>query len=238
MTVHVETLDEHVIEGKRLGRHVEHDPRSRDYAYEADVATTDYKTVHHRRYGSVLNQGQLGSCTGNACAGLINTAPEHTTPTLQATLHESDAVDLYELATHLDGIEGSYPPDDTGSSGLAVAKAALQKGYITSYKHAFTMSGALAALQKMPIITGVVWYEGFDNPDPNTGLVEIAGQIRGGHEFEILGFQVEPNLDDCLLIAENSWGSEWGLTGRFKFTVATWRKLLADSGDATILIRS
>lgn len=233
MTLHCEHIEEVPVDGKPLGRHVEHDPKSKDYAIEEDTTIT-YKTVSHMRYGSVLNQGQLGSCTGNACAGVVNTAPVHDTS--KPILHEADALALYELATKLDSISGSYPPTDTGSSGLAAAKAAMEKGYITSYKHAFSIGAALTALQSRPIMVGVVWYEGFDSPN-ETGLVEIAGQIRGGHEFEILGFKLESDLNDSLVIAENSWGTSYGVNGRFNFTVATLQRLLEDSGDVTVLFR-
>jgi hypothetical protein len=152
-------------------------------------------------------------------------------------LKEADAVDLYELATHLDSYQGSYPPHDTGSSGLAVAKAAKQKGYITSYKHAFSIDAALAALQITPVITGVVWYEGFDNPD-DSGLVKISGHIRGGHEFEVKGYHAENSIMDSFVICENSWGLSYSNSGIFRFTVATWQKLLEQQGDATILLRA
>lgn len=236
-SIFVKKLDEQVKDSHRLGRHIEHDERSKEYAYASDVTTLAYVTVHHRKYGPVLDQGDLGSCTGNATAGAINTVPLHNKPTLESTLHEQDALELYELATKLDSFEGQYPPDDTGSSGLAAAKAAKQKGHITSYKHAFSLDAALAALQKRPIITGVNWYEGFDNPDSH-GTVKIDGEIRGGHEFVLIGFQLEATLMDSLILACNSWGPDWGLSGRFNFTVATWRQLLDDSGDATILLRS
>jgi hypothetical protein len=235
--VHVELLAELRIEGKPLGRHIEHDPRSRDYAYEPDLATTDFKTVLHHRYGGVFDQGEVGSCTGNACAGAINTVPLRDKAIEAHSLKEADAVDLYELATHLDNIPGFYPEEDTGSTGLAVAKAAKQKGYITSYKHAFSVDAALAALQKRPIIIGIAWYEGYDNPDP-TGLIKQAGQIRGGHEIELRGFQLASDLLDSLIIAENSWSSSWGLNGLFNFTVATFQQMMDQQGDATIMFRS
>lgn len=225
-------IDESVVEGKRLGRHVEHDPRSRDFGIT--VAGLELKTVHHRRYGPPFDQGQVGSCTGNATAGAINTNPVHLVH--RPLLHEADALAIYELATQLDSIPGSYPPDDTGSSGLAAAKAAQQKGLITSYRHAFGIDDALQALMAGPVITGVNWYEGFDNPNPN-GYVEIAGQVRGGHEFEVIGYQHGPTPDESLLIAENSWGTGWGMHGRFTFTVKTWAQLLAEQGDVTVLVR-
>lgn len=224
-------IEEHVVEGKRLGRHVEHDPRSRNFAYEK--TTPSFKTVMHRRYGSLFDQGQIGSCTGNAMAGAVNTSPVHKRGT--RTLGESNAVDLYELATVLDGIPGQYPPDDTGSSGLAVAKAAQQKGYISAYQHAFDITAALSALQESPIIVGVNWYEGLDNP-ASDGLVAIAGSVRGGHEFLIRGFHLRDNLLDSYVMADNSWGTSWGDKGHFHFTVSTLEQLLAEQGDATILV--
>lgn len=228
----VRHIPEHHVEGKRLGRHVEHDPRSRDYAFEFMAAPGTLRNVHHRRYGGVFDQGNLGSCTGNATAGAVNTAPIHHAH--KALLKEADAVAIYELATTLDNISGSYPPDDTGSSGLSAAKAAKQKGYIATYRHAFNMQQALAALQLGPVITGVDWYEGFDTPDPD-GIVRIAGQVRGGHEFEVVGFEVAAKLEDSLVICKNSWGESWGKKGGFAFTVATWQQLLDSQGDVTIL---
>lgn len=210
----------------RLGRHVEHDPASVAYGIEATGRALT--KVLWARGGRPFNQGQLGSCTGNATAGLLNTAPFR-----QARggklLTEKDAVAIYELATTLDAIAGQYPPTDTGSSGLGACKAAKKLGYISGYKHAFSIHAALEALMDGPVITGVNWYDGFDNPDAN-GLVEISGQVRGGHEFEVLGY--DPATD--LVTAENSWGRTWGVKGRFHFTSATWARLLAEQGDATV----
>lgn len=213
---------------RRLGRHVEHDERSR--AYPATDTAPPATAVLWVRHGKPFNQGQLGSCTGNATAGLLNTDPFRAARKGRL-LTEKDAVTIYELATTLDSIAGEYPPTDTGSSGLAVCKAAKQLGYISGYKHAFSLAAALAALKTGPVITGVPWYEGFDTPDAN-GVVEISGQVRGGHEFEILGY--DPATD--LVTAENSWGSSYGIVGRFFFTSKTWGELLARQGDVTVPI--
>lgn len=230
----LQRIEEQPVEGKPLGRHIEHDPRSRDHAFGVVLAPSSLRTVVHRRYGAVLDQGQLGSCTGNAMAGAINTSPLHTTR--EHLLREAEAVGLYELATQLDGFDGTYPPDDTGSSGLAVAKAAVQKGYIGSYQHAFTTEEALAALQIGPVLCGINWYEGFDHPSLD-GLVQIAGQVRGGHEIEALGFHLGRSIDESLIELENSWSSAWGRRGRFFFSVKTLRQLQAEQGDVTILVK-
>lgn len=225
-------IPEEKVEGKRLGRHIEHDPRSRKYAYQVAAEGT-LQAVEHKRHGTILDQGQIGSCTGNAVAGAHNTEPIFTTGDI--ALKEPGALELYEIATIIDGFPGAYPPKDTGSSGLAAAKAARQLGMISSFQHAFNLDAALAALQVGPVITGVNWYEGFDNPDGD-GFVSIQGQVRGGHELVARGYVVGPNLDMSLIKLDNSWGTGWGLNGHFYWTVATWRQLLAEGGDATILI--
>lgn len=237
--VYTERLEEHPVPGKPLGRHIEHDELSRGHAYAEEFSFNSLRDVMHKRHGGAFDQGNLGSCTGNATAGAINTDPLHET---QKQLKEADAVKIYSLATILDGFPGVYPPDDTGSSGMAAAKAAKQLGYISGYKHAFNISQALTALQVGPTITGINWYEGFDNPDPDTGLVEIAGQIRGGHEIEEVGFVVKHTLDESLIILENSWGVGWGVAiggvrGRFCMTVKTKKDLMAQQGDTTILVK-
>jgi hypothetical protein len=217
-----ESLDEHAVSGHRLGRHIEHDERSR--AFPAARAPK-VVSVAHTRHCPPFDQGQTGSCTGNAEAGVLMTDPLFVTG---RSLSESDAVVLYEKATHLDRIKGSYPPDDTGSSGLAVMKAAKDLGYITGYRHAFGLQHALEALVLAPVITGVSWYEGFDSPDAD-GTVTISGSIRGGHEFEVVGI----DSDARTVRACNSWGTDWGDRGYFQFSWDTWDQLLHERGDVT-----
>ena len=94
----------------RLGRHVEHDPQSRAFS----AGTAAIKTVTYQRHGSAFDQGDLGSCTGNAMAGVLMTDPFWVRG---RNLTEADAVALYKAATKLDDIPGKSPPDDTGSSG-------------------------------------------------------------------------------------------------------------------------
>lgn len=207
-----------------LGRHVEHDPRSWDYP---TAKASALRTVVHKRRCAPFDQGELGSCTGNAMAGLLMTDPfwrsgRHFT--------EKTAVKFYEYATRHDNIAGVYPPDDTGSSGLAVAKAARADGYITAFRHAFGLNHALAALVIAPVIIGVNWYSGFDTPDAS-GHVRIAGDVRGGHEFEIVGLDVDAHT----VRACNSWGSSWGVGGYFTFSWDDFDRLLQEQGDVTTI---
>jgi hypothetical protein len=210
----------------RLGRHVKHDSRSLEPAFAAKRAPK-VESVKHAATGLPLNQGELGSCTANALCGALDSAPFFGGGT---PLNESDAVRLYEVETKLEG--EPYPPNDPGGSGLMVCKAAQQLGLITSYKHALGIQHALEALVLSPVITGIKWYTSFDSPDPNTGLVELTpgATVRGGHEI----VADEIDAENELVGFWNSWGTGWGLGGRFYMKWATWEKLLQEQGDVTV----
>lgn len=219
--------DEIVVEGKPLGRSVFHDSRSKAYAAEESDPATLVKVDWADSV--LLDQGDLGSCTGNATVGNLGTVPFLTTLPADTSLDEVLAVKVYSLATSLDSYSGQYPPTDTGSDGLSAAKAAKQFGLISGYTHALSLNAALTALQSGPVITGVDWYQGFDNPDAN-GLVKISGQVRGGHEFVVTGFDPATNL----VKARNSWGPSFGQNGFFYFSTSDWQTLLNNQGDVTI----
>jgi hypothetical protein len=230
----------------RLGRHIEHDIRSAAFAVEheldefqsifarSDARPSIPRKLEWPRLVPIFDQGDLGSCTGNATTGWAGSArrgysdlswlPKGLVP------DEDLAVRVYELATTLDDVPGQYPPDDTGSSGLAVAKAAQRLDFVKSYKHAFTQTGMLVALQAGPIIVGVNWYEGFDHP-ASDGSVLPTGQVRGGHEFLIRGY----DLDAGWYVADNSWGEGYALGGSFRVPFSTWTKLASEGGDVVSL---
>lgn len=214
------------IEGAgRLGRHIEHDPRSLAFS----AGTSAIKSVRHKRHGKPFNQGELGSCTGNAMAGALMTEPLWKSG---RNLTEKDAVALYKSATRLDNIPGVYPPSDTGSSGLAVMKAATKAKYISGYAHTFSLTQLLGSLVRMPGILGVNWYDSFDNPR-STGECPLTrgASVRGGHEVQLFGIDVKKKLVWCY----NSWGPTWGGLGNgtFCFSYKTLERLLHEKGDAT-----
>lgn len=214
----------------RLGRHVEHDPRSKAYGVVAG-AKSKPKSVDHRRHCAAFNQGELGSCTGNAMAGALMTG---TLFVPGRELSEEHAVLLYAHATALDDISGTFPPEDTGSSGIAVAKAAVKAGYLYAYRHAFGLDQALLALSRGPVIVGVGWYSSFDEPLGNAAELRVApgATLRGGHEVELLGLDIEHRMVKGI----NSWGEEWGADGRFCWSFDTFERLLREDGDVVVPI--
>jgi hypothetical protein len=223
-------IPEQQVEGRRLGRNVNHDARSLRFLVNSPARALS--TTEHERMIPVLDQGQLGSCTGNAAVGAVGTKPLFDAlPSGHPELDEDLAVKVYSAATALDPYDGQYPPDDTGSDGLSAAKACKNLGLISGYLHATSLDAMQSALQDTPVIVGVNWYEGFDDPDSN-GLVKVSGKVRGGHEFEVVGVDMENQL----FHAVNSWGTSWGKNGHFWFSFDSMTRLLSEDGDCTQLL--
>lgn len=210
-----------------LGRHLvpNHDERSWNYP----AALAPLVTTTHTHHGPVLDQGRVGSCTGNATAQALNTDP--LMPTSRRLLDEHDAVALYSWATAHDPYPGVYPPKDTGSDGLSVAKAAKHLGLISSYQHAFGLDHVLGALVLRPLIVGVPWFSGMFTPDPD-GTLHLTGNVVGAHEFLLFGIDVERQVVKML----NSWGPGWGVNGVGLIAWNDLGSLLARKGDATALL--
>lgn len=187
-----------------LGRNVEHDPRSLSYAHGVLPKPT-IKPVDWMRRIPVLDQGQVGSCTGNAATGLLGTdcaarrgltAVTITAAGAKAShgrftagehpLDEAFATALYSLATALDSVAGQYPPTDTGSSGIGVAKAVQALGLATRYTHAFSRAALDSALQSGPVMIGIPWLDSMFSPDADGRIVVDKGSgTAGGHEIEL-----------------------------------------------------
>lgn len=227
----------------RLGRHIEFWAASEQYAIEAEHSiqswveehltrrsTSKAKTVIWQRRAPIFDQGDLGSCTGNAAAGARGTDSKGRQG--DASMNEDVAVDLYSLFTRLDPFPGQYKPDDTGSSGTAACKGMKQRGWISSYRWAFSLAGMLTALKEGPVLLGVAWTTEMDEPDAN-GRVTYGGTVRGGHEFLCRGFDASENL----FVFDNSWSTSFGDNGSFYMTPADVKKMLANNGDVKLPVQ-
>lgn len=217
------------IEDHRLGRHVTHDSRSLAYRV---APVGEVKSREWDRKIPVLDQGNLGSCTGNAACGVLGTEPYYSTlGDKELSFDEGMAVALYAKATQLDSYQGDYPPDDTGSDGLSVAKAAEQLGYISGYLHAASLDELLAGLQGGPMIVGTNWYADMFTPTGD-GRVRPTGKLKGGHEYECFMIDVANEK----LWFWQSWGLNWGVQGKFWIGFDDFAKLLSEDGDATSFV--
>jgi hypothetical protein len=64
------------------------------------------------------------------------------------------------------------------------------------------------------------------------GRVTPTGSIAGGHEF----VADEVDAENERVWFSNSWGTGWGVEGRFFMTFADFGRLLAEQGDVTIFV--
>lgn len=214
--------------GGRTGRHVEHDPKSRDYPVEAASAEA-WQTRLWARLVAIFNQGDTGDCTAEAICGAVSTRPFGRHIRSQRTCRS-----VYHAETLVDGFGAPWPPNDRGSSGLAACKVAKARGWISEYRHAFSLNAALTALQAGPVITGVNWYDSFDRPGSG-GVCDVTpgAQVRGGHEVCVVGIDVDAKT----VRFANSWGGDWGFHGYAVWTWDTWARLLSEQGDVTVPVR-
>jgi hypothetical protein len=223
----------------RLGRHQLLDARSLAYMVENNVQAmgTAYQDRSWERVIDILDQGKLGACTGNAGTGALGTQPFYDAvgSSVLPAAHDADAgqrfaVELYSEATAVDPYPGTYPPEDTGSSGLAICQVLKNRGMITGYTWARTAYGFLTLLQAGPVLQGMPWHQAFFQPDKN-GFIDSdpawsSSALAGGHEVEAIGLHLDSrDVFSSVITYANSWGTGWGDNGLFRMRLRTYEQL-------------
>lgn len=232
MEIYRERLPRH----PRLGRHVHLDSRSRAYAVQPGSVAV--RSVRHTAHIGILDQGQVGACTGFAATSCAYHAP-HATETSKPWKYPpstAGALAWYHQNTVEDGFKGSYPPDDTGSDGLTASKVAREAGVVSGYRAALDLDSSLAALMAGPGVTGLPFFNSmFDVGSSGLMTVDIRSGLAGGHELcvdEIVAADDPANGTGELLVGgPNSWSASWGCSGRWYLTAANWWKLRQQDGD-------
>lgn len=231
-TVSVRAIPEFIVDRKRLNRHVRHDSRSRGYRYLGSGAPL--KTNIVKRYIPILNQGQIGDCTCNAMVGACGCGSVYNalSSVQVSSLTETTCIDWYSQEEQI--LYGApYPPTDQGGDGLTIAGVAKTNGYISAYTHCFALQDVLQAISDgHAVCIGSNWYSSFDNPAGSDALVSITptASVRGGHEYLARGI----NVDQKLILLDNSWGNGWGDAGSFIYSWDTLDQLLSEQGDGTV----
>lgn len=239
--MHTITVHRYESTDPRLGRHVHHDSRSLKHEYLPRDATPQKVNTFWDSSTGPLNQGQVGSCTGNATAQWLNTNFSNTvrnTTHHNAYMTEADALAIYSLGTRLDSTSGTYPPDDTGCSGIFVAQAGEKFGYLDTYTHTFSFTALQATIETTPTINGTIWTKTMFIV--NNGLVKVGklvqSNIAGGHEYLCCGI----DWTEEVFQFRNSWGDTDAWVGckpggYFAISFVDYQRLLAEQGDVTVL---
>lgn len=220
-----------------LGRNVHLDSRSWDYALQG-LTGVPVVSKRHQQHIGILDQGQIGSCTGNGATSCAYHEPFLTDQThvWRYTPDEPGALAWYHENTVEDGYAGTYPPDDTGSDSTTASKVAKGAGICSGYQMAPDLNTSLEQLMLVPGITGIPWYNSmFDAPSSGLLTVTQSSGLAGGHELcvdEVVTADAPGNGTGKLLVGgPNSWGSSWGAQGRWYLTGDDWWTLRQQQGD-------
>ena len=185
----------------------------------------------------VENQGQLGSCTGNALAGALEflerkdgvpfkdlsrlfiyyneRVVEHTTNSDSGAMLRDGIKTL-----HKQGVcaEKSWPYviSKFKSKPTAACYAEASQHQITSYQRLVTLNDMLACLAEgYPFVFGFTVYESFESQEvAKTGIVNMPDtgeHVAGGHAVLAVGY----NDAEKRFLVRNSWGAGWGQKGYF-----------------------
>jgi C1A family cysteine protease len=221
------------------------DPR--DHIYQAPPELTAARlpvSVDLRQYASPIDdQGNLGSCTGNAIAGAIDLIDRKTQfKQLQVSrlfiYYQERVLEnsvYYDNGAYIrDGIKACYtwgaPLETlwpyvqskwaTRPSNAAYLDALYRK--VTGYAKCLDFNSVKTALAAgTPVIIGFNVYASFEsgtwaNPG-GSGLMPYPNvyteQLLGGHAVCVVGYN--DNLAGGRFICRNSWGTSWGDKGYF-----------------------
>ena len=210
---------------------------TRDHPYQL-TNKIQSNVIDLRQYCSLIeNQGNLGSCTGNAIAGAIELLHKRQNRTLDISrlfIYYYERVLIgtvnYDSGAYIrDGIKVCYKygaptenlwPYNISKFRSVPPKTALidaAKRKVTSYQRAADFNQVIDAITSgYPVTIGFSVYSSFDSPVvAKTGIMPYPNtnkeRLLGGHAVLLVGYNKYNNT----FIARNSWGTGWGDRGYF-----------------------
>jgi hypothetical protein len=213
---------------KRLGRQKVHDPRSRSFAVAKTIDRSKWHSKVITIYDPAVNPDQChGECTGTTKCMQFNA---YRNRIVGKVLTMQNAHELYTAATHNDPWPEAWPPDDTGTSGLASCIASQMLALGGEYRHIFTGADGVIdmIMADFVVSVGSWWYSSMMEPN-SKGFVAPTGQIVGGHQYAAHGYDI--NTDAVMI---RCW---WGRIRDMWIKRDHLNELIMDDGDANIQVR-
>ena len=227
-------------------------PDARDYKYSASLLIAPTKVDLRPVCSTVEDQGQLGSCTGNAIVGAME---------VNENINKTKFVDLSRLFVYYNErlLEGTVTSDSgatirdgiktltvygvctevlwpyivskfTSKPSAACYKDGLTRK-ISSYQRITTLTDMKNCLASgFPFVFGFSVYTSFESSQvATTGVVNLptkGEKLLGGHAVLCVGYD---DISQRFLV-RNSWGSGWGQKGYFTipYTYLTNLNLASD----------
>lgn len=200
-------------------------PVTRRLDYKATLATYKYWWQD----GAHLDQGQTGTCVGNAFAHRRADSPIPV-----GGIDEAYARKLYVDAS------GDATLQE-GTSGLAACQVLAIRGTISAY-HWITSASELrnTLLTIGPVCVGTDWFNSMFNPislySNKYMKVDSSSGLAGGHEYLINGVNLAPSSGKPFYRLKNSWGSGWGQNGTARIYCSDLEDLLFNKGGDAVVI--
>lgn len=204
-----------------LGRIRRHDPANRRHQ-TPHRQPERRRSTRHRLDAAHVDQFYLGACVGFSGVNLLNCAAAWRSRVVfnravrigkagRTYLGNDDGVHCYHESTVRDPFEGTYPPEDTGSSALGLGAYWRELGVIGGFDWVISggMDPLIASVQRTPCLFGSYWFDDMMTTDAAgvlTSTCEGAQSLSdtGGHEY--LGSGVLWRGGRWWFVFEQSWG--------------------------------
>lgn len=213
-------------------------PDARDFRFQVQPVTKTSSIVDLRPFCSLIeDQGNLGSCTGQAIAGaieLLNKRSNKQTDVSRLYIYYFERLLLgtvnYDSGAYIrDGIKATNKygaplerlwPYNISQFRVQPNRPALLDGErrkVTRYERIADFDGCINALDRgFPVIFGFLVYSSFmSSAVAKTGMMPYPNTRRetmlGGHAVLMVGYDLKKKV----FIVRNSWGSRWGAGGYF-----------------------
>lgn len=196
-------------------------------AREASEQLRSWKV--HWRHEWIGDQGNTPRCTGFSGTKLWTAGPVTHPDRARGVNLDLLANDLYYDAQAVDRREGRIYSE--GATMLALAKAMQARGWISAYYWGYSLAAFVEAVRRGPVLLGIDWLEGMDEPDPKHGVIRAIGGNRGGHA--ILADYAD--FANGMVGLDNTWGRGWGRGGKAYLPFEDLERLLAQQGEILVV---